>query len=150
MVRIHSSAWKVLTLRGPWVLRSSVRQMQLLPAAGRADRQAEWIVKATPLVSAGTKTRTLAGLTPESDSVPTFSKVWYRSGPGALPLNSTASCPFLPRPCIMLSFFFFLIYLWLHWVFVAVCGLSLVVASGGYSLLWCSGFSLQWLLFVAE
>ena len=25
-------------------------------------------------------------------------------------------------------------------------GLSLVVASGGYSLLWCAGFSLQWLL----
>ena len=53
-------------------------------------------------------------------------------------------------------FFFFLgpsqtylfIYLifWLCWVFVAVLGLSLVVASGGYSLLRCAGFSLQWLL----
>ena len=40
-------------------------------------------------------------------------------------------------------FFFFLpfkkiylfIYLWLHWVFVAARGLSLVAASGGYSLL---------------
>ena len=29
------------------------------------------------------------------------------------------------------------IYLWLCWVFVAVRGLSLVVASGGYSSLWC-------------
>ena len=38
------------------------------------------------------------------------------------------------------------VYLWLHWVFVAACGLSLVVASGGYSSLWCTGFSLQWLL----
>ena len=34
---------------------------------------------------------------------------------------------------------------WLHWVFVAARGLSLVVASGGYSLLWCTGFSLFWL-----
>ena len=51
-----------------------------------------------------------------------------------------------------LSFFFFLkestlfIYFWLCWVFVAAHGLSLVVASGGYSLLPCAGFSLQWLL----
>ena len=28
---------------------------------------------------------------------------------------------------------YFFIYLWLRWVFVAACGLSLVVASGGYS-----------------
>ena len=40
------------------------------------------------------------------------------------------------------SFFFF----WLHWVFVAVCGLSLVVASGGYFSSQCAGFSLWWLL----
>ena len=34
-----------------------------------------------------------------------------------------------------LSFYFFSIYyFWLPWVFVAMCGLSLVVASGGYSL----------------
>ena len=38
------------------------------------------------------------------------------------------------------------IYLWLRWVFVAARGLSLVAASGGYSLLRCVGFSLQWLL----
>ena len=38
------------------------------------------------------------------------------------------------------------IYFWLCWVFVAVCRLSLVAASGGYSLLWCTGFSLRWLL----
>ena len=31
-------------------------------------------------------------------------------------------------------------------MFVAAPGLSLVVASGGYSLLQCAGFSLQWLL----
>ena len=38
------------------------------------------------------------------------------------------------------------IYFWLCWVFVAPCGLSLVAASRGYSLLWCMGFSLWWLL----
>ena len=35
---------------------------------------------------------------------------------------------------------------WLHRVFVAVCRLSLVLASKGYSLLRCTGFSLLWLL----
>ena len=55
----------------------------------------------------------------------------------------------------ILLFFFFLIYLiyfifWLHWVFIAARGLSLVAASGGYSSLRCTGFSLRWLLFVAE
>ena len=38
------------------------------------------------------------------------------------------------------------IYLWLCWVFVAACGLSLVAASGGHSSLRCMGFSLRWLL----
>ena len=48
---------------------------------------------------------------------------------------------------VLLFFFFNLFfYFWLCWVFVAVCGLSLVMASGGYSSLWCaashcSGFS---------
>ena len=38
------------------------------------------------------------------------------------------------------------IYLfWLHWVFVAACGLSLFAASGGYSSLWYVDFSLRWL-----
>ena len=38
------------------------------------------------------------------------------------------------------------IYFWLQWVFVAAQGLSLVAASRGYSPLWCTGFSLRWLL----
>ena len=33
--------------------------------------------------------------------------------------------------CYLIFFFFF--FFWLHWVFVAVRGLSLVAASGGYS-----------------
>ena len=46
-----------------------------------------------------------------------------------------------------LSFLFtYLFIYWLHWVFVAVHGLSLVAASGGYSSLQCAGFSLRWLL----
>ena len=35
---------------------------------------------------------------------------------------------------------------WLRYVFVAAWGLSLVAESGGYSWLWCTGFSLWWLL----
>ena len=49
----------------------------------------------------------------------------------------------------VLSNFFLInlfIYLWLRWVFVAACGLSLVVVSGDYSSLRCVGFSLQWFL----
>ena len=30
--------------------------------------------------------------------------------------------------------FYLFIYFWLLWVFIAACGLSLVVASGGYSI----------------
>ena len=41
-------------------------------------------------------------------------------------------------------FYYLFIYFWLRWVFVAMHGLSPVVVSGGYSSLWCAGFSLQW------
>ena len=44
------------------------------------------------------------------------------------------------------TFILFIYYFWLHWVFVAVHGPSLVAASRGYSSLQCAGFSLQWLL----
>ena len=44
------------------------------------------------------------------------------------------------------KFIYLFIYFWLCWVFVAVRGLSLVAASGGYSSLSCAGFSLWWLL----
>ena len=45
------------------------------------------------------------------------------------------------------SFFIYMyIYFWLRWVFVVAHGVSLVAASGGYSSLWCVGFSLWWLL----
>ena len=48
--------------------------------------------------------------------------------------------------CIFFSFINLFTYIWLHWVSVAVRGLSLVAASGGYSWLQCAGFSLRWLL----
>ena len=57
-----------------------------------------------------------------------------------------------PMKPVSLSFSFFYFdlfiyfYFWLRRVFVAACGLSRVAASGGYSLLPHSGFSLQWLL----
>ena len=64
-----------------------------------------------------------------------------------------ATSKFIEVFAVFISFFFnfylfiyLFIYLWLHWAFVAVRGLSLVVASGGYSPLQCAGFSLQWLL----
>ena len=41
---------------------------------------------------------------------------------------------------------FFVFFFWLRRVFVAVRGLSLVAESEGYSLSWCAGFSLWWLL----
>ena len=48
---------------------------------------------------------------------------------------------------LLLLFFFnkliLCIYFWLHWVFFAVRGLSLVAASRGYSSLWCAGLSLS-------
>ena len=54
-------------------------------------------------------------------------------------------CNFCWWFCCLFCFFYKTMYVWLHWVFVAACGLSLVV-SGGYSSLWCTGFSLRWLL----
>ena len=76
--------------------------------------------------------------------------------------DHASHCPLvspLPYICIVdivsvsrtsILFYLFIInlfiYFWLRWVFVAVHGLSLVTVSGGYSLLWCAGFSLWWLL----
>ena len=54
--------------------------------------------------------------------------------------NFTLAC-LMPKDFLFFSFFLsFFFFFWLHWVFFAVHGLSLVVASGGYSLLWCMGF----------
>ena len=47
---------------------------------------------------------------------------------------------------IYINLFILFTYVWLCWVFVASCKLSLVVASRGYSSLGFAGFSLWWLL----
>ena len=48
---------------------------------------------------------------------------------------------------LFINLFYLFIYLFrLRWVFVAALRLSLVAASGGYSSLHCTGFSLRWLL----
>ena len=52
--------------------------------------------------------------------------------------------------CFFLNKFIYLFYFWLHWVFVAVRGLSLVALNGGYSLLRCAGFSSRWLLLLGS
>ena len=47
--------------------------------------------------------------------------------------------------CLFYLFLFIFYFIfWLHWVFVAVGTLSLVVVSGGYSPLQRTGFSLRW------
>ena len=53
--------------------------------------------------------------------------------------------PYLKISPIKKKLFIFVYDFWLCWVFVAVRGLSLVAASGGYSS-FAAGFSLQWLL----
>ena len=59
---------------------------------------------------------------------------------------SGCSVGVVPHVDFFFNLFILFIYLWLRWVFVAACGLSLVAASRGHSSLWCVGFSLQWLL----
>ena len=56
-----------------------------------------------------------------------------------------------PFPSILQQFlnlliFNLFIYFWLHWVFAAAHGLSLVAASGSYSSLWSASLSLRWSL----
>ena len=76
-------------------------------------------------------------------------------------LHSRSCCPYTSSQVLLppetqlivwcVSFHVFIyaflkfIYFW-RWAFLGVCGLSLVVESGGYSLLRCAGFSLRWLL----
>ena len=77
------------------------------------------------------KKNLLSTLPPKSDTLAKFQLTFH--------LNITR-LPFLK------IYLFIIIIFWLCWVFVAVCRLSLVVVSGGYSSLQCAGFSLWWLL----
>ena len=75
--------------------------------------------------------------------------VWYWCGLSSFLIVSDCLV-YLSSPFyfffLKINLFILFIYFWLHGVFVAMCGLSVVVASGVYSLLRCVGFSLQWLL----
>ena len=62
------------------------------------------------------------------------------------PVSSMEYTLWLPSCCFFFIHLFYFIYFWLCWVFIAVCGLSLVVVNGGYSSMQCTGFSLWWLL----
>ena len=53
---------------------------------------------------------------------------------------------FCSKFLLCIASFFYVFFLWLCWVFVALHGLSLVVVSRGCSASWRSGFSLQQLL----
>ena len=66
--------------------------------------------------------------------------------PAAVCVSPTANADFNPAYQSLLVKLPHHFFFWLHWVFVAAHGLSLVVVSGCYSLLRCAGFSLQWLL----
>ena len=56
----------------------------------------------------------------------------------------STSSPALSSCLFFIAFFLFLFFFWLRWVLIAVCGLSLVAVSGGYSSLWCVGISSWW------
>ena len=60
-----------------------------------------------------------------------------------LPVSSPLSVHFF---FFFNEFIYLFIYLWLHWVFIAALGLSLVVASGGYSSVAVRGLLIAWLL----
>ena len=79
--------------------------------------------------------------------------MWDLPRPGLEPLSpalagrlSTTAPPGKPLFLFLIFIYSFIYVFWLHWVFVAAHGLSLVEASGGYSSLRCVGFSLRWLL----
>ena len=75
-----------------------------------------------------------------------FEKNWYRIFVCLVEFACEAIWSWTVVCSEFFIYFILFIYFWLHWVFVAAHGLSLVVASGGYSSLRCAGFSLRWLL----
>ena len=68
----------------------------------------------------------------------------HQGSPHSL-LYQYESCFYHFFVCFLINLFYF-VYFGLHWIFVAMCRLSLVAASRGCSSLQCAGFSLRWLL----
>ena len=69
---------------------------------------------------------------------------YFVERPRPEPVLCLLSVLFYLFPFLFINLF---IYFWLHWVFIAVRGLSLVAASGGfYSLLRCAGVAVCGLL----
>ena len=65
------------------------------------------------------------------------------------PVSQVSSCPLKSGLRLLMAFQthnVFCLFFWQDWVFFALRGFSLVVASGIFSSLWCMGFSLRWLL----
>ena len=108
-----------------------------VPLTVAASLVAEHRLQMRRLSSCGSRAQLLRGM-------------WDHPRPGLEPMCpvlagrlSTTAPPGKPYLFIFINYLFLFIYFWLHWVFVAARGLSLVVASRGYSLLQCAGFSLQ-------
>ena len=76
---------------------------------------------------------------------PVFPLLWNTSSGAKLNLPCVNLSPFLLL-FLKKKLFIYLFIFWLHWVFVAVHGLSLVAVIRGYSSMRCVGFSLWWLL----
>ena len=81
--------------------------------------------------------------------LPTSLQIPFLLG-GMLPQTGEAAATVLLRSTLWEFDFkkrknnYLLISFWLYWVFIAVPGLSLVMDSGGYSSLRCTGLLLQW------
>ena len=70
----------------------------------------------------------------------------HKNGPAVKEFIVSIYIPLFGPQFFTLSIFFF----WLYWVFVAVCGFSLVAVTGGYSLVAVNGLLNVAASFVAE
>ena len=122
-------------------------QLETIRGGRISSLQVPWL---WPLEVLTQRLGSLSRLSPTSPSGPLGSG----STIGLLTDHRFCRMPIWATQCSFFYFFFFFliilfilfIYFWLCWIFVAVHRLSLVVVSGGYSLLWCMDFSLRWLL----
>ena len=130
-----------------WVF-VSVRGLSLIAASGgHSSSRCEGLSLSQPLLlrSAG------SAVVAHGPSRPAACGIFPDQGSNPCPLHWQADSQPLchqgsPGLRFLKKYIYLFIYVWLHWVFIAVRRLSLVAASGGYSSLQCTGFSFQWLL----